>query len=606
MKKQYVTVLNEPSSEARRLPFFWKLPPTREGMLRFRLYVRKRCLADLEFRACIREMCALDPAFFIQVFGWWHETRSEQASFGKFPVMLDPDQVDILAWWALHVGKQDVVLDKTRGIGCSYLAVSFALWLWYFKGEGIELGLLSKDDFSLDLPGRPSSLMGKLDLMWSMMPMWMQEHENKAVLRRTHSNHRFENMVNGCAIFGYTASDQKLRSARLYCLFVDEAAFLPVDVQRWLAAAHGTTPSIVYISTHNGTACMFYRLTQDSKTDLIRISTYWWSNRRCAAGLYRSKANQVELLDEAYEYDADYEFAHDRPGELRSPWVDRAFRRPGANPQALYEELYGLAAARGRKLYDERVIEALRASARPALVRGGLDEHGFYEDDIDGDLYLWQYPDRLTGKYYLGVDPALGTKGGAYAGVVVWDGKTGTMVAGARLENCPPIQLAEFCTRLAQFLVGSRSPGYATIAWEATGIGVSFGNELKRLRWPILACEGGKENPGFHNRDRGEAWLVELGRALRDGDIQTHDARLLDDLSDFEYDANFELQFSGALGHGDLAIAAGVAWEAAKSYRRGLLRTKDKPYNTRKTGVEAEPRLQDLNRVADTWSTQWQ
>lgn len=594
------------SVELAALPYANMLPKDRVSLLQWRLYVRERCVRDVEFRNIIWQMCAADVVFFAVTFVYFHETRETETQIGKFPAILDSQQRNVLAIFQKHAGRVDITVEKTRGIGLSYLIVVYLLWAWLFKEQhALEFGLLSKDDASLDQVGRPSTLMGKLDLAFEELPYWMK-HDQKGnlILHRTLKNHRFEHLVTKRAIVGYTATDEKLRSARLYCLFADEAAFLLVDTVRWLASAHGTTPSIIYVSTHTGTATLFYHLTRDTKSELLRIASWWWENERCRPGLYKSERGQIQILDPTYKWPVEgYDFSHEHAGLFRSPWADRAFRRPGANPQTVLEELYGIAGSFSRKLFRPSLIEKLRARCMPPLAKFNIVKGELDDDMFDGQFYFYEAA-PYRGQYLIGVDPALGSKGGAFAGVFAFNILTGKQAVSARLENCAPVDLARLVVDLAKILCGPRGAGFARVAYESTGIGVVFANELTRLRWPAIAHPEGKDVGGFPNSDRGEAWLVELGRALQDGELVVYDSRLIDDLDGFEYDHEFMLQFSRIDGHGDLAIGAGVSWAAGKKLRRSII-SREVENVAKNKGIEAEPRLIEKKKDSQIWSNQY-
>lgn len=605
MNRHVELLVDTVTPELAALPYCNLLPTDEIGLLRWRYYARKRCLEDPAFRDLIWQACAADVVFFVQTFVYFHETRETEKQLGEFPAICDSQQRNLLALFQRRAGLGDMTVEKTRGIGVSYLIACHLIWVWLFKAHrALEYGVVSKDDASLDMVGRPSTLMGKLDLIFEELPHWMKvDREGKSILHRTLKNHRFEHLVTKCAITGYTASDEKLRSARLYFLFSDESAFMPVEDQRWLAAAHGTVPSIIYVSTHTGTATMFYHLTRETKKDLLRVSCWWWENERCRPGLYKSEKGRIELLDPGYVYPLDYEFSHDTPGLHRSPWADRAFNRPGANQQTVLEELYGLAGALNRKLIRPALVERLRTKCKPPVTRYTIEDETFVEDVFDGDWYFWDVG-PYRGTYFVGVDPALGSKGGAYAGVYAFDVVTGEQVASARLENCGPVDLARYVVVLAKHLAGPRGAGFAKVAYECTGIGASFGTELTRLRWPAIAHEEGKDAGGFANADKGEKWLVELCRALQDKDIENLDYRLLDDLEAFEYDHDFKLCFSSINGHGDLGIGAGIAWFAARKMRRGILERKPEK-QAQKQGIEHEPLFAQRKKEAQTWSNRF-
>jgi hypothetical protein len=594
------------SPELAAAPYANLLPKDRVGLLQWRLYVRERCVRDTDFRDAIWQMCAADLVFFAATFVYFHETRETEDQIGKFPAILDSQQRNILALLQKYAGRIDITVEKTRGIGLSYLIVVYLLWAWLFKEQhALEFGLLSKDDSSLDQIGRPSTLMGKLDLAFEELPYWMKhDQQGRLILHRTLKNHRFEHLVTKRAIIGYTATDEKLRSARLYCLFADEAAFLPVDIARWLASAHGTTPSIIYVSTHTGTATLFYHLTRETKKNLLRIACWWWENERCRPGLYKSERGQIVIYDKSYKWPLEgYEFSHEHAGLFRSPWADRAFDRPGANPLTVLEELYGIAGSLSRKLFRPALIAKLRARCQPAVERFNLENGQLVEDLFEGQFLFWEQAPYL-GQYVIGVDPALGSKGGAYAGIFVTNVLTGKQTMGARLENCAPVDLARYVVDIAKILCGPRGAGYARVGYESTGIGVVFANELSRLRWPAIAHPEGKDVGGFPNPDRGEAWLVELGRALQDGELAVYDQRLIDDLDGFEYDHEFVLQFSRMAGHGDLAIGAGVSWDAARKLRRSII-SREADNVAKNKGIEAEPGQIAKKKAAQTWSNRY-
>jgi hypothetical protein len=608
MNIKHETKLNELSDEAKAQPFCNLLPTDEESLLRWKIYVRERCLEDREFRETIRQCCAADVCFWAATFGWFHETRETERVIGKFPLILDPDQIDILAWLQKYGGRIDVVIEKTRGVGLSYLICLYCLWLWLFRSQKIDIGLLSKDKNALDILDRPSTLMGKLDTIFAELPAWMRLDENgKTILHRTSSQtHLFENLLNGNCIIGFVPTDQKLRSARLYCLFADEGAFLDVTDQRWLAAATGTSPSIIWVSTHNGSNTMFFRLVHDEVSDLIRISTFWWNNRRCARGMYKIVNGLVVKIDKDYKFEEGYQYNYDKPGRLQSPFTDRAFRRPQINPLTVEEELYGIAATLSKRMYREKLVKYLELLCAKHVYRCDMVAGEFIENDEDNpELYFWEHAEVFDGYYVIGVDPAAGVEDGAYAALVAINVRTGQQVVSAALKDMSPIPFAQYVVALAKRLAGPRGHGFAKIAFESTGaVGAQFAAELNRLRWSAVCFDGKKTTPGFHNSDNGEGWLLELARALQDNDIVIKDRRIIQDLAHFEYDSKWELEYVGKDGHGDLGIAAALAWQGAKDMRQAILR-QQKATRSNAASIENEPKYQERRNKNKLYSTRF-
>lgn len=576
----FETKLGVPSAESQALPFYPLLPKDRVGLLKWRLYCRERCVSDMEFRAAIEHMCAHDVVFFASTFAVFHETRAVTEFIGKFPVILDLDQVDLLCWLAKYAGRTDITVEKTRGIGLSYLICLVFLWVWLYRGEQLELALVSKDKDSLDIKDRPSTLMGKLDLLISELPFWMT-HTSKGAntVDRTTTNHLFVNRKNGNSIRGFVPTDDKLRSGRFFAVGVDEAAFLPIEDQRWLASSQGVTFSRIWVSTHDGTACMFYRLTIDDRHKLVRISTWWWANTRCARGLYKSENGRIVLLDPQYKYDGDYPFSHDMPGLLRSPWVDDQFNRPGADLVHLKQELYGVAVLDMKRLIQPRVTDIARSTCTRPIAVGEFGESGHFEEDLGGRWRWWKHPDLPFdgGPYFIGVDPALSRISGANAALTAINSKTGEVVVTAALEDVDPVDFARLVHALAKLIAGPRGAGYAVIVPEVTGVGVSFLTELQRLRWPAIYSEPGGSRVGVHNADGGEKWLLAAARAIGDADVTVRDARIVDDLEHFELDSRLQPRFTGGVGHGDLGMSFAIAFWGCRERRRQVRQAEKGP-----------------------------
>lgn len=597
------TRFGEVTDERAALPFYGmvsNLDYTR--MLQVRIAVRERCIHDLGFRNDIIQAVSKDCALFAFLFAVIHETRATEKNKGSFHPLLDPDQADVLACLQKYGGYTDITIEKSRGLGLSYLACIYLLWLWLFQTAGkIEAGALSKDEASLDSPRRPSSLMGKLDLLFENLPAWLRlDDAGKSLLRRTSTDHKFENLRNGNAILGFVPTADKLRSSRIFCLIADEAAFLPFETQRWLAAAHGTTPSIIWVSTHDGTANLFYRLTQNDSANLVRISTWWHNNPRCRSGLYRSVNSQIEILDTEYEFPEDYEFSHDHAPLLRSPWADRYFDRPEADKARVLQELYGLAVINQSKLFQGDTIEAATRTIMGPVFRGDYIDDEFVETFSNPPLHAFTQPEVIHGRMSIGCDPSTGVAGGANGGLCLLDMTTGEQLASGLFASCDAIRLAAMAVSLAKRFSQTDGSGFGRIVYESTGgVGATFAAEIARLKFPEAATVP------LHNKDRGESWLVELARAIRDGEVVVRDARVLAEMRHFVYSADYKLEYTSKDGHGDGAIALALAWQYVKKFRKPPKTN----YYPRGLDFEhpgnLEPKIVSLRRKGQTWSNRF-
>ena len=99
--------------------------------------------------------------------------------------------------------------------------------------------------------------------------------------------------------------------------------------------------------------------------------------------------------------------------------------------------------------------------------------------------------------------------------------------------------------------------------------------------------------------------LIELGRAIRDGEIVISDHRAVDDLEHFEYNSKVELVFTGAIGHGDLGQAVALAWWAGRTRRRAILEAENPKIDMTLEPVEREPLYQNNNGKHKAWSNRF-
>ena len=598
MNKKIEIKFGEITAERAALPYYGQIADlTYEQMIRLRIAVRERCMEDLEYRKDIMDMCAADVAFFAAMFAVFHETRATEELLGAFPVYLDPDQADILACLQKYGGLTDMTVEKSRGIGLSYLVCVYALWVWMFKRGGLlDMAFLSKDETSLDTPRRPSSLFGKLDLLFEHLPAWMKlTPAGGPLLKRTVTDHRFENLANGNAILGFVPTNDKLRSGRYLFLIADESAFLPFDTQRWLASTHGVTFSVIFVSTHDGTNNMFYRLTQNDVSKLVRISSWWWDNRRCRKGLYRSVQGKIEILDKDYKFPLDYKFSHEHAPLLRSPWVDRCFERPEADAQTVMQELYGVAVVNMRKLFQPAVIEVVKKTKMAPVWQGTWDGEDFQEMFDNAPLWSFKPTDMLGSRFVIGCDPSHGLPGKAYAGLAVIETLTGEHVLSGFMSECDAAELARLAVSLSAYLGKMSGRGRCRIAYETQGgVGSAFRGELERQGFPEALTLP------LPNRDRGESWLVELARAIRDGDVTIRDSRILEELENFVYSNTYQLEYAGRDGHGDATIALAIAWQLAKN-----ILTPPLERVVRRHPGERESKTREKRKLMSNWSSQF-
>jgi len=569
------TVLNTPSKEALALPFYWLLPDNHLDLVRWRLYVKERCMEDEGFRDHIVYMCKQDVCFFIETLGVIFEPRPNPRSM---PLKMWTDQVDVMAWANECYGRRDCGIEKSRGIGASWLFALFLYHKWQFM-PGTKIGILSKDETSLDGPDS-NSLLGKLVFVHENMPAWLRmDGMGRDILKRDKSEHILHNLRQGATVQGFVPTNDKVRSLRFTSLFYDEFAFLTRDVQAQLNSSGGTCPNRFFVSTWNGSDNAFYTMMRKEQTAMLRIEMYWWNNSERWKGCYTTDKGQLKILDQDYQYPKDYPFILD--GIKRSPWVDFELSRPGCNVQSAMEELYGLLAQDDRKLFQKKTRDILSAQVEMWTRECELElyaaEPTVY-DCYQGRIKIFgDHGEGKAGPYVAGCDLAFG-QGATYSTLEILDATSGRQVLEFAANDLVPVEFCQYVVEILRWLNGELGDENCHLDFENNGDqGTTFARELQRIGYGNVARRNYvktnlRQNDGTYlgtrNKDRGLANLSELERAILAGECRLLSENLRQELDAFVRDENGKPLFpAGEDGHGDRAQGMGIAWAACRERR---------------------------------------
>lgn len=145
------------------------------------------------------------------------------------PFFLFPYQQEIirkLEWASDFGGDCELLIDKPRGMGITWLIVAYFYWRWLFKDNWTAF-ILSRTEKEVDdgttSPG--NSIFSKIRWMISKTPKWMLPEGYKPKGEKgtaTDSMLKIINPVNGAGIFGSSTNSNAGRSRRYSIVFVDE------------------------------------------------------------------------------------------------------------------------------------------------------------------------------------------------------------------------------------------------------------------------------------------------------------------------------------------------------------------------------------------------
>lgn len=247
----------------------------------------------------IRRLCKEDPIFFIDNFVKTFDPRKlSTGESATIPFKLYGYQKEFIK--LLHSGlltQFDIVVDKSRDMGATWLEIAFDVWAWLFHNGFQALWGGKKED---DVDDRtPSTLFGKADIIIQNLPEWMIPN---GFNDKSRTFMKLINPENGNTIIGESANQQFSRSGRYTKIFMDEFAFWEYGDRAWTASSD-SSPHRVLVSTPNGQGNTFADIRFGKGA--THFEMHW--------RLHPDKGNDSHFDEET--------------GIWRSPWYDKEVAR---------------------------------------------------------------------------------------------------------------------------------------------------------------------------------------------------------------------------------------------------------------------------------------
>jgi hypothetical protein len=243
---------------------------------------------------------ARNPANFINDWGMTYDPRNvERGLPAHVPFILFDRQIEwideVLDAWR---NSEDLLTEKSRDMGCSWLAIALGATLCMFH-KGVQIGYGSRKEILVDRIGDPDSLFFKARAFVSSVPKlfrpgWdVDKHAPHMRLMFPHS----ESMMRG------EAGNNIGRGGRSTAYFTDEDAFMPngrlVD-----AALSQNTNCRISLSSVNGMQNSFAERRHSGR---VRVFTFrWQSDPRKDQAWYDKQVARLDPVIVAQEIDLSY------------------------------------------------------------------------------------------------------------------------------------------------------------------------------------------------------------------------------------------------------------------------------------------------------------
>ena len=557
-------------------------------------------------------LCARDPLFFFNTFCYLLEARGKQdwnttEAYGSnkaIPFITRSYQDNLIQTCVENLGRQDIVVPKSRETGISWIMCALAAWDWIFHDE-THIGFVSKDLLSANNPSDPDALFSKFQFLLDRLPFWLMSPLD---YDRNITKNTYKNLKNSSSLTAYPANGDLARGGRKTWMLKDEFHFFDhgVDYAAMDSTVH-VTPCRVFVSTANrdrGMAGAFYDIMSDETRNGVIVVVDWKDDPDKRRGLYHGElipgSDTYRLVIDDMDFWIDHcnfdgkTYRHPtKPGEnyqfivderTRSLYYDHVWMRPGSTPQAVSAELdrnFGGATA---QIFNPTLLASAIELAKPATAKGDLvrnpeklDEWMFEKMAAGGLSSIWCALENgrpPKGEYSIGADVSAGTGGewSSYSALEGIDKVSGEQVFEWRSNRLDPIQFAELAVWVCKwfwgaYLVPEVNGPLGQLFINKAVRDLKYGNVYHEIKQKV-AYRQATERIGYVNNDRGIALLKNMESAVRLKRVQLNSVVAMKECSRY-FLKNGKLVHSAAevtddgagmgLAHGDAAIALGCA-----------------------------------------------
>ena len=526
-----------------------KVPKDVRKNLLFRREIGLRGYQDPGYAQAIRDICAEDILFYINVFGVTYDPRHKECPALPFITYEFQDELTLEILRAIESGKsEDLLAEKSRDMGVSWICVTVLEHQWHFKPLRSFLFGSRTEDY-VDKTGNPKALFQKIDFLHEYQPSWLLPTGRSLGAKdkgRTHMH--LLNADNGSVIDGEASGKDFGRGDRRTAIFCDEFAADEKGAEA-NAASSQSSPVRIFNSTPQGTGNEFYVIRHNKRATIL---TYHWSRHpEKAKGLYTSVKGRLEILDTEYRFPKDYPFICD--GKKRSPWYDHECGRFAE--WQIAQELDINYEGAGKQFYNIGMLEvAMETLCRPAMFRGELmfdwdsnDKTANFQEMMGGRMEIWQMldfesnPDRNS-NYSVGCDVATGKGGSLSTNSVasVTCSRTGEQIAEFATKDMTPTEFAEYVVAICRYFYD------AFLTWEDNGPGGEFGKKVKELGYHNIyyrrsneksKANGKRTTPGWwSNAATKRELLSSLGEAIRKGTYLVRSRGVIEEAMGYVFD----------------------------------------------------------------------
>ncbi len=371
----------------------------------------------------------------------------------------------------------DILIDKCRDMGASWLCIVFLHWLWLFKPDTQLLEMSRTQDY-VDQTGNMKALFQKHDYINGWLPKWMvppgvmfgQKYRTKMHMKNT---------LNNSCIDGESTTEHAASGDRRLVTLLDEFAKVEHG-QLMRSATRDASYMRIINSTPAGAGTEYSRWKNSGQIKVFVLPFHEHPEK--GKGRYVKK---TEL--------GNY--------EIRSPWFD--VEETVRSPQEMAREILRQDIESGDVFFTIHNIDKhIALFGREPKVRFHIHFKPNTPNDVikdiirrrdltkialkrgsKGPLRIWtaltmDRPDQSK-TYIFGIDIGKG-QGASDSVISIKCKETGEKIAEWRDANTPPYDMARIAIALAIWCGGRKPRSLPFLKWENNGPGWDFGRLIVR------------------------------------------------------------------------------------------------------------------------------
>ena len=547
-------------------PYYDLVPKDFEENLDFRKYCIREGRNDPKAAEELCIMASRDALFYINTFVFTHDPRTKLKTL---PFITYDFQDDAVVSLLDAIGKKDVLVEKSRDTGASWINLTTLEWMWHF-GYQSQFLLGSRNADYVDKKGNPKALFWKLDFILHNLPAWMLPNYDRKMMH-------LGNNTTGSTIDGETTTGDFARGGRWLAILLDE--FAALEMQDGFNVLHSTqnaTNTRIFNSTPQGNNNAFAQMAKNPAVEKLRF--HWSMIPSRAQGLYQFFQGELKIYDEDYVFPIDYPFVLD--GKLRSPWYDNECTRADY-PQLIAQELDIDYLGSAFQYFDQNELNKIQDTTvcDPMVVgdinydhtNGTPDAKDPFREEMGGKFNLWMYlgPNGKVitdHRYVVGVDVATGS-GSSNSTMSIWDTISVEKVGEYANSHIAPYEFARLAVATCRWL------NNAFLIYEANGPGGPFGKEVLTLGYPNIHYRRQEDSsraratdrPGWYSTKETKQLLFSKFKKMIEGPAIIRSRQTVMEARDYIYTPDSQIVHSKSLttvdptgareNHGDMVIA---------------------------------------------------